>query len=201
MLSLVLCGAGLAWGAEPSTPKAPVVVLDFAVTGVEVRTGDDLASQACVAKPGSPPAAAEDAKNLVDAVGTGLPSKVVDMLSEQLTAHGDRSVYRDLDKAPADALVIAGCIVHADPGDPAKRLVGMNLGASKLSTHVRVYRSGPQPVLMDEFDTEVEGANKGPPLGPIGLIVHGIKESHQTLPADAEKLAGLIAKHICAGTY
>jgi len=200
-LALVLCEAGLARGAEPSRSTAPVVILDFAVAGVEARIGDELTSRACVASPGSPPATSEDAKNLADAVGSGLPAIVVDALSQQLTLRGSRRVYRDLETAPADALVIAGCIVRADPGDPAKRLVGMNLGASKLSTHVRIYRSGEQPVLMDEFDMEVEGANKAPPLGPIGLLVHGVKERHQTLPADAEKVAGLIAEHIITGQY
>jgi len=190
-LSLAFFGAGLAWSAEPSRPTAPVVILDFAMTGAEARSGDELASRACIASPGSPQATSEDAKNLADAVGAGLPSIVVDALSQQLTSRGSRSVYRDLGTAPADALVIAGCIVRADPGDPAKRLVGMNLGASKLAARVRIYRSGPQPVLLDEFDTEVEGVNKAPPLGPIGLLVHGVKERHQTLPADAEKVAWL----------
>ena len=104
-LALVLCEAGLARGAEPSRSTPPVVILDVAVTGVEARSGDELNSRACVASPGAPPATSEDAKNLADAVGSGLPSIVVDALSQQLTLRGSRSVYRDLETAPADALV------------------------------------------------------------------------------------------------
>ncbi len=108
----------------------------------------------------------------------------------------------DLQSAPPGALIIASCIVRADPGDPAKRLVGLGMGASVLAVRVQVYRSlQPGPDLIGEFDTEVQGENKLPPIGPVGLAVHGIRGRKLNLKADADKLAKLIAARVLTGQF
>ena len=113
---------------------------------------------------------------------------------------GGPTVYNNLQDAPRGSLIIAGCIVRADPGDPAKRLLGVGLGASVLSVHAQVYRSVQADLdQIGEFDTEVEGENKLPPIGPIGLAVHGIRGLKLTLAGDADKLAKLTAQRVLTG--
>lgn len=103
-----------------------------------------------------------------------------------------------LDNASAEgSLVFTGCIVSAVPGNAAKRLVGMGLGASRLSAHVRVFyagASGPTPV--DEFDLSVKGRNVLPPLGPAGLAFNGVSERRETLRGDARRSADEILKKL-----
>jgi hypothetical protein len=95
------------------------------------------------------------------------------------------------------SLVFTGCFVGADPGNAAKRLVGVGLGASHLSAHVRVFYVGASgPVPVDEFDLAVKGSNKLPPLGPAGLTFNAVSEKRETLRADAKHLADDILKRL-----
>ena len=76
------------------------------------------------------------------------------------------------------------------------------MGASVLSVHVRVYRGDQAHLdLVGEFDAEVQGANKLPPIVPIGLAVRGIKGHGLTLTADADKLAKLVAHRVLTGQF
>jgi hypothetical protein len=85
--------------------------------------------------------------------------------------------------------------VSADHGHAAARLIGMGLGASHLSAHVRMfYVEASTPKLIDEFDVTVKGSNKLPPVGPVGLGINAAREMQQTLQADARKLADNILK-------
>jgi hypothetical protein len=47
---------------------------------------------------------------------------------------------------------------------------------------------------LQEFDVSVKAGNLLPPLGPAGVVLHGVKETRQTLNADAKKLADQILK-------
>ena len=80
-----------------------------------------------------------------------------------------------------------------------KRLVGMGMGAGVLSAHVQVYRVARLGSIWSASSTRrVHGANKLPPLGPVGLAVHGIRRG-LTLAADVDKLAKLISRRISSG--
>jgi hypothetical protein len=104
------------------------------------------------------------------------------------------------DTPSGGSLVITGCSMGADAGNAAKRLVGLGLGASHLSAHIRTYTSvlhrtsGPVPV--DEFDLAVKGSKKLPPLGAAGLAFNAVSEKNETLQADAKRLADGILKKL-----
>jgi len=180
----------------PHRGSTGVVVLPFAALGAAAPP----ASRACVTQ-GSPPTA-QDLNALAAAVDSGLASQLADELAAHLRADSRLTVYGGGQVAPSDALTIAGCILRADPGDPAKRMVGLGMGASVLSVHVQVYRGGQTGLeLVDEFDTQVQGENKLPPIGPIGLAVHGIRGRTLTLKADADKVAKSIAQRVLARQF
>jgi hypothetical protein len=101
------------------------------------------------------------------------------------------------DSPAAGSLVFTGCFVGADRGNAGKRLVGLGLGASHLSAHVRVFYVGASgPVPVDEFDLAVKGSNKLPPLGAVGLAFNAVSEKRETLQADAKRLADSILKKL-----
>ena len=191
-------GIGTSALAEDSSQGRPsaVVVLPFATLGAQSPNPGDLSGTACIAPQGSPVPTAE----AIDAtVRSGLPAQLTTALSREVN-DGGPTVYHNLQDAPAGSLIIAGCIVRADPGDSAKRLIGVGLGASVLAVHVRVYRGGGAHLeRIGEFDSQVEGENKLPPIGPVGLAVHGIRGLKLTLAGDADKLAKLIAKRVLTG--
>ena len=51
-------------------------------------------------------------------------------------------------------------------------------------------------MLLDEFDVQAKGGKALPPIGPIGLAAHAASERHETLSADAKKLADQILKRV-----
>ena len=88
------------------------------------------------------------------------------------------------------SLVFTGCFVDMDAGSASKRIVGMGLGASQLSAHVRVFYFGASgPVPVDEFDVAVKGSQKVPALGPVGLAFNAARGRKEVLQADARRLA------------
>jgi hypothetical protein len=102
---------------------------------------------------------------------------------------------------PVGALVIGGCITRAHAGNSAARLVGMNVGASRLAVHVIAQtktRDGWHPV--DTFDMQVKGGDLLPPLGPVGFAVHAIRDPHQNLTSDGTRLADRILKKLSKDT-
>jgi hypothetical protein len=126
-----------------------------------------------------------------------LAADVTKELEKKLAQKMSVIVARPADKPAAGSLVFTGCFVGADPGSGGKRLVGMGLGASHLSAHVRVFyvgASGPEPA--DEFDLAVKGSNKLPPLGAVGLAVNGVSGKRKTLRGDAKRLADSILKKL-----
>jgi len=184
----------------PKGAPASVVVLPFATLGSPPQDEASLPNRACIPPQGAPPPPA-GADAITAAVQSGLPGLLTAALSRNVH-DGARAVYNDLQSAPPGAVIIAGCIVRADPGDPAKRLVGLGMGASVLAVQVQVYRGlQPRADLIGEFDTEVQGENKLPPIGPVGLAVHGIRGRKLNLKADADKLAKLIAGRVMTGQF
>jgi hypothetical protein len=101
------------------------------------------------------------------------------------------------DTPATGSLVFTGCFVGADSGNAAKRLVGLGMGASHLSAHVRVFYVGAAgPVPVDEFDLAVKGSKKLPPIGAAGLAFNAVSEKRETLQADAKRLADGILKKL-----
>ncbi len=198
--SLGVFGSAVAQDA-PNAPPPGVVVLPFATIDSLPQDEASLPHRACVPAQGAPPPTPAGAEAIAAAVQSGLPEQLTTALSRDVH-DGGRAVYADLQSAPPGAWIIASCIVRADPGDPAKRLVGLGMGASVLAVRVQVYRSlQPGPDLIGEFDTEVQGENKLPPIGPVGLAVHGIRGRKLNLKADADKLAKLIAARVLTGQF
>jgi len=180
---------------------ASAVVLPFATLGHLPQDDASLPNRACFAPQNSPAPTPVGASTLDAAVQSDLPAQLTAAISHEIHA-GGAAIYSDLQSAPPRALIVAGCILHADAGDPAKRLIGMGMGASVLSVHIQVYRGNQANLgLIGEFDTEVTGENKLPPIGPVGLALHGIKGHSLTLKADTGKLAKLIAQRILTGQF
>jgi hypothetical protein len=125
-------------------------------------------------------------------------------LADQVTRQLEKKLAKKMpvlvappDTPTAGSLVITGCFMGADSGNAAKRLVGLGLGASHLSAHIRVFYVGASgPVPVDEFDLAVKGSKKLPPLGAVGLAYNAVSEKNETLQADAKRLANGILKKL-----
>jgi len=176
--------------AEDVSGPASVVVLPFSVLGHDGAA--DLPRSPCDLSRNAPAHAA----NLDAAAASDLPATLAVAVARRL---GTR-VQATAQDVQAGSLIVAGCIQRADPGNPAERLVGLNMGASVLAAHVQLYRREPTQLrLVRAFDVQVTGVNKLPPIGPVGLAVHGVRDLHETLGADAVKLSRRIAEQVVAG--
>jgi hypothetical protein len=124
-----------------------------------------------------------------------LSKAVTDELAKRLSKKMPVTIAKPEDMPSEGSLVITGCFLSADRGNAAARLVGFGLGASHLSSHVRIaYMDGATPKTIDEFDTSVKGSNKLPPAGPVGLGINAVRETQATMQADARRLADNILK-------
>jgi hypothetical protein len=145
------------------------------------------AESSSATKATNPPTEDEEAK-LADKVAKQLEKKLAKKMPVLVAPP---------DTPAAGSLVITGCFMGADSGNAAKRLVGLGLGASHLSAHVRVFYVGASgPVPVDEFDLAVKGSKKLPPLGAAGLAFNAVSEKNETLQADAKRLADGILKKL-----
>jgi hypothetical protein len=202
-IALTLAAAGAAWApafaqnpqTTPTGRSTAAVVLPFVVASGQ--NYDDRASLAC---PSTDQLSPQDIENLRAAEAAGLAQSLTDELKAEVQSAGGIQLYEHRRSAPGGAMIVAGCLIKADPGNARERLIGMGMGASRLTAHVQVFRkdaAGPQ--LTDEFTLEAVGENKLPPLGAPGLIMHKMKGRKETLTADAGKLAKLIAKRALTG--
>ena len=184
-------------GAYAPSPDRSAVILRFAVASDPHPDFATLPAQAClqstpVPRTGSDSTARVDLKvdpQILDAIANELQTR----LSKKMPVTMDT----DPKTIPLGALVISGCITRADPGDAKGRLIGMGLGMSHLEAHVKILskrEAGFVPV--DEFDVQAQGGKVLPPLGPIGLAAHAVAEPHETLSADAVKLADALLKKL-----
>jgi hypothetical protein len=120
---------------------------------------------------------------------------ITDELQKRLAKKMSVMVNPNPHSIPPGALIISGCITRATKGNAAGRLIGMNVGASRLAVHVVILSKTTRGTsLVDTFDIKVKGGNLFPPLGPVALGVHVAMDFRQTLSADAKKLAGQILK-------
>ena len=171
----------------PPTKGRSAAVLRFAVASDPNADPAALPQQAC--------------PHTNDLAGRPVDPRVLDVISSELQTRLSKkmSVTTDADPnaIPVGALVISGCITRADPGNAAKRLIGMNLGTSYLDAHVKVLvKKEAGFVPIGEFDVQAEGGKKLPPIGAIGLATHAAAERRETLPADATKLADQVLKKL-----
>jgi hypothetical protein len=120
---------------------------------------------------------------------------ITDELQKRLAKTMSVMVNPSPHSIPPGALIISGCITRATKGNAAGRLIGMNVGASRLAVHVVILSKTIHGTsLVDTFEIKVKGGNLLPPLGPVALGVHVAMGFRQTLSADARKLAGQILK-------
>jgi hypothetical protein len=135
--------------------------------------------------------------------GVVLPALSEDLTlatAQQVASRGKVRVLASAMHAPPGAIIISGCITRAIAGDATQRLIGLNMGASELGAHVQIQRkTGNSIRLIGEFDESVRGANRLPPIGPVGLFIHVARASKLTLNGDVKKLAAQIAVDILPG--
>jgi hypothetical protein len=181
-------------GASSATNTA--AVLRFAVEGAQNHEVSTLSAKSCpvVAAPTNGQASTDAQSIQVDpAILDEISQKMNERLSKKMTVFVDPSEA----SIPVGAMVIGGCITRANPGNAQTRLVGMGVGASKLSVHVIALRKTEDGFTpFDDFALDVKGGDILPPLGPAGLAVHAAKDKRQTLAADAGKIADKILKKI-----
>jgi len=194
--------------AGQAAKQQTAAVFRFVVQSESMTNTSGLSSQACpqdnngantsVASAGSavatsaPNNAAFDA-NILDAISNEIQKR----LSKKMSV----TVDPDPNSIPVGSLIISGCVIKADKGSAAGRMIGMNVGASRLAAHVNVLskaETGFTPV--DSFDVQVKGGSVLPPLGPIGFAAHAAMQPRQTLSADARKLADQVVKKLDSNT-
>jgi len=183
-------------------------VFRFMVQSESMTNTSGLSSQAC---PQDNSGANSPGTNAASAVATSAPNNVAldanildaisDEIQKRLSKKMSVMVDPDPDSIPVGSLIISGCIFKADKGSAAGRMIGMNVGASRLAAHVNVLskaETGFTPV--DSFDVQVKGGSVLPPLGPIGFAAHAAMQPRQTLSADARKLADQVVKKLDSNT-
>jgi hypothetical protein len=192
LFSMVVCGVLITAGNAAAASQPNAVVIRFATQSQAFADPKSPSTQAC---PGISNGAAPATTSV------HVDPKVLDAITEELQKRLSKKasvmLQPDPNTIPVGSLVISGCVTRADAGNAAERLVGMNLGTSYLAAHVRVLsetRSGLVP--LDEFDIQTKGGKVLPPIGPIGLAAHAASERHETLSADAKKLADKILKRV-----
>ncbi len=161
------------------------VVLRFAVQSKPIAASVSLSSQACPQ----------------DNNGATVDPQILDSISVEIQKRLSKKmrvmVDPDPQTIPVGSLIITVCIFKAEKGSSAGRMIGMNVGASRLSAHVVILskaEAGFTPV--DAFDLQVKGGSVLPPLGPVGLAAHALRQPSQTLSADARKLAGHVVRKL-----
>lgn len=183
--------------SEPGSQLRTAVVFRFAVESQQVTGPSAISAQACPqtsAADASPTTAAPSQSVTVD-------PKILNTISGEMQTKWSKKmsvmVNPDPTAIPVGALVISGCITKANGGNAATRLIGMNVGASHLGAHVVALsktKDGWSPI--DTFDIQVKGGDVLPPLGAVGFAVNAARDTHQSLSADAKKLADQILKKL-----
>jgi hypothetical protein len=131
----------------------------------------------------------EEKQKLIDTVSTELQKRLSKKMQARVGAPGDQTT--------PGTLILAGCLIRIDPGNAAKRMAGMNIGASHLGAHVVAKIKTPDGlVTYKEFEAVAKGGKMLPPLGPVGVATHAAAERRETLTADAKHLADDIAKNL-----
>lgn len=185
---------------ESASQRRTAVVLRFAVESPSAADQSEFSAQAC---PEPPALAASPSPS--PAPSLTVDPHVLDTISEEMQKKLSKQMSVLVDPEPAavpvGAIVISGCITRAKTGNGAARLIGMNVGASRLVVHVvSLSRTKEGWFPIDTFNLQVKGGDLLPPLGPVGLALHAARDSHQTLSADAKTLANRIVKKLSQDT-
>jgi hypothetical protein len=194
VLTLTVCtlaGATRLNAASSDEPRQTAAIMGFAYQAEAASDTNEFTAQAC----------REAAASMNEKDKLEIDPKTLDALSDALESKLSKKLnvisYPAPASIPTDAVVISGCIYRADSGNTAGKLVGMNMGASKLAVHILFQiKTSSGYTLLDSFDDQVKGGSLLPPIGPVGLVVHAIKMPKETLSADAKKMAGRIAKKL-----
>jgi Domain of unknown function (DUF4410) len=173
--------------ADATAKPKQALILPFAVANNAAAT-PGASGDAC-------PKTADPNNNLADTN----PQKLIDTISaelqKKLAKKMDARIGQPAGELAAGTLVLAGCLTTIDPGNAAKRMAGMNLGASDLAAHVVVQlKTEDALVPVTEFDATAKGSTTLPPLGMVGVATHAAAEKRETLNADAKRLADEILK-------
>jgi hypothetical protein len=170
--------------AAQSKPKQ-ALILPFAVANNAAAT-PGASGDACPKTPGN---------NLADTNSQKLIDTISAELQKKLAKKMDARIGQPADQLAAGTVLLAGCLTTIDPGNAAKRMAGMNLGASHLAAHVVVQlKTEDALVAVKEFDATAKGSKTMPPLGVVGVATHAAAERKETLNADAKRLADEILK-------
>jgi hypothetical protein len=182
-------GASSISHAMSSNTPSQAIIYTFAAAASPASVPPTLSDASCPSNTARPPE------------GTAKPvdPRLVETINKELTHRLSKKLPVAI--APADAtinpgtLVFTGCLTTINGGNAVERMVGFRLGSSHLSAHVRVMLQTKTALTpLQEFDVSVKAGNLLPPLGPAGVVLHGVKEARQTLNADAKKLADQILK-------
>jgi hypothetical protein len=161
------------------------LILPFAVANNAAAT-PGASGDACPKTPDNN-LADSNAQKLIDTISAELQKKLAKKMDARIGQPGD-------ELAPG-TLVLAGCLTTIDPGNAAKRMAGMNLGASHIAAHVVVQlKTEDALVAVKEFDATAKGSRALPPLSVVGVATHAAAERRETLSADAKRLADEILK-------
>lgn len=181
------------------TPPAlrPVVVLRFAVQSNPQASLRSPSNDACPRRnSGDHPKLDVPDRELLT-VDPLLLDKLFTAMTEKLSKKTDVTLSAAPETIPLGALIISGCVTRAQAGNSAKRLVGLNYGASRLEAHIVVLSNDSTGLHSeDSFDVRVKGGDLLPPLGPIGLGVHAVQDTRQNLSADAKRMADKVVKRL-----
>jgi hypothetical protein len=171
--------------AQPKPNQA--LILPFAVANNAAATPGP-SGDACPKTP-------DPNNDLADTNSQKLIETISAELQKRLAKKMDARIGQPADQLAAGTLLLAGCLTTIDPGNAAKRMAGMNLGASHLAAHVVVQlKTEDALVAVKEFDATAKGSKTMPPLGVVGVATHAAAERKETLNADAKRLADEILK-------
>ena len=181
-----------------SAARQPTVAI-FRFAGPSEKTDTALtSSQVC-------PRYTGDAKS---SAGSAAPDKltvdpeILDAISNELQkelAKKKMSVMVDPspDTIPVGSFIVCGSIFNAKKGSPVGRMIGLGLGASRLSAHIDVLSKTERGFTpIDSFDLKLKGRNLSPPGLGSAAFQAVIMERRQKLSALARKLAGRVVKRL-----
>ncbi|WP_158822510.1 DUF4410 domain-containing protein [Granulicella sp. S156] len=175
-----------------------VVIFKFGVLSPTNSEETSLSARACTAAAKATEASAgKDKPSSALDVDPKILSGIIDELQNRLSKRMSVTVDSGPEEILAGSLIVTGCITRIDTGNATKRLIGMNVGASRIGAHVIVLsKTNAGLTTVDSFDIQVKGGDALPPLGPVGLAIHAARDPGQTLSADAKKLADQLLKRL-----
>ena len=128
--------------------------------------------------------------------------KILDAISNELQqalSKKKMSVMVDPDPnaIPVGSFIVCGRIFKANKGSAVGRMIGLGLGASRLSAHIALLSKTERGFTpIDSFDIKLKGRNLFPPGASTAVIQATIMERRQNLQGLARKLADRVVKRL-----